>query len=336
MSNLYEFYNENGIHLHLFKRFINIYARFHNYRPKEAYIITHIQATKLRYLQIKMGFGLTLKDWFQFGLSLNKNGFCIKFFGFYFMFRLLKREFMPKDFWQSITDCCEDGFMTFEERSGSIIVIDNENNNEPSEKYRPAVYKDFYCSKYLKIYTEDLLNKDNERVLEIALPNLYYMLVSYSQTGGIFGFELNFFGSPFFDISVLSWEITLSFGKNKLSRESNLFSCASIDRYFKLKGNKKNPKDENAEQFCFSQLKIHNKYAQFKQLMKYLDVGVCIKNPRNWHFGRNIYNNRGLDMFIADLAIKYGIFKDRTGLVERDIAGEDALVKARILAAKGV
>lgn len=333
MTKLFEYYKEQGIHINLLKRIINIYARYQRYFPKETYLAIHLPATKSRYIQIKLGCWLYWRRWFQFGISYDE-GIVLNFLGLYFAFRFPRKEITTKGSFTALTDLGDD-FINFEQRSGSIIIKDNDVEEifgSLEERYKPDVYKDFYISKYLKIYTEDLLNKDAERVLEVALPNLYYLAAGYSQNGDFLGFNMDFIGSSFFDISILSRKITLSFGKNKLSRQSNLFSCASIDRYFALKGNKTNPKDDNAENLCFTILKAHNKYAQFKHLMKYIDVEQYIKNPRHWHFGRNIHTSRGLDQFIADLGIKYGIFKDRTGTITPNKEAEDALIKDRIKA----
>lgn len=334
MTKFFEYYKEQGIHIHLLRRFINIYARYQGYFPQEIYLAIHIPVTKSRYTQIKLGCWLFWRRWLQFGISFYDEGIVLKFLGLCFAFHFPRKEIIIKGSFNDLTDL-EDDFIKFEERSGSLIMKDRnveEIFDGLEERYNPDVYKNFYISKYLKIYTEDMLNKDAERVLEVALPKLYYLAVSCSKDGDLLGFIINFIGSPFFEISLLSRKISLTIAKNKLSRQSNLFSCASIDRYFALKGNKINPQDKNAENLCFTILKAHNKYAQFKHLMKYIDVEQYIKNPRNWHFGRNIHTSRGLDQFIADLGIKYGIFKDRTVTITPKKEAEDALVQDRIKA----
>ena len=332
MTKLIEYHKEQGIHIHLFKGLFNIYAEKERLFPKEMYAVVQIPVFQSHYMKAKFGCWLLWKNWFQLGFSFFNCGVSIKMLGLYFSFQFNRKEKLSKADFNALISIGDD-YVKFDAGSGSLVIVEDKDPPMiPNTKYRPAIYKDFYISKYLKIYTEWLLNEDMERILEVALPNLYYLSIAYSKSGDILGFGVNLANSSFCDISILSREITFSCGKNYLSRNSNLFSCASIDRYFALKGNKINPQDKNAENLCFTILKAHNKYAQFKHLMKYLDVGLFFKNPRNWHFGWNIYESRGLDQFIADLGIKYGIFKDRTGTITPNKEAEDALIKDRIKA----
>ena len=96
MTKLFEYYKEQGIHIHLLKRIINIYARYQGYFPKETYLAIHLPLTKSRYIQIKLGCWLFWRRWFQFGISFDE-GIVLNFLGLYFAFRFPRKEITTKE-----------------------------------------------------------------------------------------------------------------------------------------------------------------------------------------------------------------------------------------------
>lgn len=326
---------ETTIQKHWFNKTINFYCKKMWRRTIGA--VLDIKLSRIKFFRLKIEVMFNIRNFLQFGLLFMARGLEINLPFLSIDIYLKDKDIIPPDYLNFIMEECEpDDFARFQVDSGTMVVEDNEPESyEDNSKCYPDCYRDFYISKYLKIYTKHLLDKDGERVLELALPNLYYFTAEYSKSYEILGFGVNLTGNPFFELYVLSKKLRLSVAKNHLARRANLFSCKAIDRYFELKGNKKNPKDYEIEYRCFNILVKYNKYAQFKHLMKYLNVEKFMKYPGNWHFGRNIYSSRGLDLFIADLGIKYSIFKNREGLVERDIEGEDKFVQERIKMVQG-
>ena len=167
-------------------------------------------------------------------------------------------------------------------------------------KSRPKKYKDFYLSPRIKIYTLDWLNCLYGRTIEIALPKLYYMAFCFEKpfwNRKWFGFDVdlncdnNYEKDHIFKVKIIlfKFELTFWFDKNSIYRRSNLFSCAAIDRYFQLKGNDKNPKDDYIQSFSY--LMYKHKTAQFKHLAKYVSPKKFIRETHHseysWKYGFN-------------------------------------------------
>jgi len=135
------------------------------------------------------------------------------------------------------------------------------------------VYKDFYISKFIKIYTKDWLNCLYGRAIELALPFFHYLKIDFKKpfyNREWLGFRsvINFEHGLLFKVTLMFFkhELRIIIAKNKLYRQSNLFSIKAIKRVFQLSENiNYTPKE------CMDYISVllnHRKSAQFLYLFK--------------------------------------------------------------------
>lgn len=188
------------------------------------------------------------------------------------------------DFYDSHTDKYYEYSHWYQDK-GIVIYTDKSQTKEVQYSHSRAVkYKEFYLSKGLKIYNEDWLNCLWGRTIEVALPHLYYLTTTFEKPfwhRDLLGFEvkLNFKYTFTFltKLTFLHNELSVCAAKNRLDRPSNLYSCASIKRYFDLRGAESNPVDKDAFT-AYDNLMEHRKTAQFKYLTQYVSVKPFLRN----------------------------------------------------------
>lgn len=181
-------------------------------------------------------------------------------------------------------------------------------------KSRAKKYKEFYTSTKVKIYTLDWLNCLYGRIIEFALPKLYYIAFSFEKPfwkRKWFGLDIDLNCDDHYDkdhifkikLILFKFEFMVKFDKNSINREANLFSCSTIDRYFALKGNKNNPKDNFVE--AYEYLVNKHKTAQFKCLMKYVSPKKYIKTSDFGDYAYTYTFNRAMFDMIFPLLEEY-------------------------------
>jgi len=205
-------------------------------------------------------------------------------------------------------------------------------------KSRAKKYKEFYVSPKIKIYTLDWLNCLYGRTIEFALPHLYFMDITFEKpfwNREWFGFDIDLNCDEEYDkdhifkikFILLKHELTMRFDKNSICRKGNLFSCSAIDRYFALKGDKNNPKDNFVETYEY--LVDKHKTAQFKCLMKYVSPKKYIKTSDFGDYAYTYTFNRAMFDTIFSLLEKYktiGHHFDEEGLNRKDWDNTDIVV----------
>ena len=183
---------------------------------------------------------------------------------------------------------------------------------------RRQKYKEYFTSKWVKIFNEDWLNCPYGRAIEFALPFLYYLELvfykpfDYKREWFGFNIKLNFKYVFYFtsDLMLFKHILTITTRKNNNHRYSNLLSCSAIDRYFSLKGNRYNKEDEAYKigpiLHPFFMLEEIGRFAQFKHLMKYMSL----KEWLYWELPYVSYIcnqdfHRGIFDFIYEKLIEY-------------------------------
>ena len=255
-----------------------------------------------RYVAIGLGYNQQIKWKRLFEISFH-NGLELNISKLKFIFEFsTKYSIHPKDF--SLFDSTELNKLLLDIQ---IITIDEHAQTIDdifrNEKYYPDVYKNFYIKKYLKIYNDSILQNPSQISIEIALPFLYYFQITFEKSYYLFNFTL-VIGNPFLTIELLKRRVSFSFGKNYLARNSNLYNCAAMDRYFLLKGNRHNKYDDSSRVNPFYNLAVNNKFPQFKNLMKYMDVLPYLQNPKHWGFSGRFAPKNGMNEFLYELAQK--------------------------------
>lgn len=105
-------------------------------------------------------------------------------------------------------------------------------------KPQPEEYKDFYISKFLKIYNKDYRNCRFGRIIEFALPFQHYLKIDFQKPfeywewlGFIVDIDFTQGFGIFTKLMLCKLDFILRLGKDCLERTSNLRSVAAIERY---------------------------------------------------------------------------------------------------------
>lgn len=117
----------------------------------------------------------------------------------------------------------------------------------PFSRRKPDVFKEYHISGKIHVYATDAANDKHALAVEVALPFLRYLKVSFKQPWGYakwFGIELwanRTVGAVF---SLFKHDLKIVFGKNSLDRTSNLATERALDRFLALNGKRKIPLDD--------------------------------------------------------------------------------------------
>ena len=122
----------------------------------------------------------------------------------------------------------------------------------PYSVRKPEVFKEYHASRLLHIYANDTANDKHALAVEIALPFLRYLKISfkrpweYAEWFGIDFFAHHAIGIVF---SLFKHDLKIVFAKNRLDRTSNLSTEKALDRFLTLNGKRKIPLSEISDAY---------------------------------------------------------------------------------------
>ncbi|MBO4520562.1 MAG: hypothetical protein J5787_05090 [Alphaproteobacteria bacterium] len=117
----------------------------------------------------------------------------------------------------------------------------------PYSVRKPEVFKEYYVSRRIHVYSNDTANNKHALAVELALPFLRYMKISFKRPWGYAEwFGIDFFAHHAIGIvfSLFKHDLKIVFAKNSLDRSSNLSTEKALDRFLTLNGNRKIPLEE--------------------------------------------------------------------------------------------
>ncbi len=168
------FSDNNGVRIHLFRKIINLYfVRHKNYLDGE--VIFFI--SKNYYVHLLFEWFPSVRELFQFDLTLNR--FRLSLFGIKFSINFDKVDSVSKNYY------AEDDYIQFYIDSGAIKIKDDEKqevDDGDDKKQNPVILKEYFVSKYLRIYNEDSLNHKFDLTLELNLFKTYPLKVNLGQS----------------------------------------------------------------------------------------------------------------------------------------------------------
>lgn len=298
--------------LWLFKRHLRLYFNYGDFPHEYEYTLA-IYFGK-NYIFEAYGEGsFSLKNFFYITAKIKKSRakFAITILGLNFNLRIGHIHY---DEYDSHAD--KYYYWDYDEEKEISYEYKDESMTEPYifEKPKKEVYKDFYVSKLLKIYTKDLLNCTYGKNIEIALPCLYYLKICFKKPFDEwdwlgFSFDIDFENKRLVRLAfmIFKHELKIVFNKNSLRRKSNLFSVKAIDRYIKLKGKKANWLDNLDNYAPFDILINNSKPAQLKHLISILDFKSYISHKHFEDYCPAHNFNRCVFNICYDYLIKYNI-----------------------------
>lgn len=139
------FSDNDGVRIHLFRKIINLYfVRHKNYLDGE--VIFFI--SKNYYVHLLFEWFPSVRELFQFDLTLNR--FRLSLFGIKLGINFDKVDSVSKNYY------AEDDYIQFLIDSGAIKIEDDKKQDvDDDKKQKPVILKEYFVSKYLKIYNED-------------------------------------------------------------------------------------------------------------------------------------------------------------------------------------
>lgn len=209
----------------------------------------------------------------------------------------------------------------YNKETNKFEVYKDEKLTEPYifSEPRKEVYKEFYSTKWMRIYNKNWLNCLYGRTLEFALPYLYYLKIGFKRPFDEwnwlgFTFDINFENKFLTILSFMLFkhELKIIISKNSLHRKSNIFSNHAIDRYVQLKRNYTNKLDNYNKELGspFDILINYNKSAQLKHIIPFLDFKDYLtkrcfdRYSSKYNFNRCIFDTCYEHLIKYDIAVE--------------------------------
>lgn len=164
------FDDNHGICIHLLKSLINFYSLgYKNYLNSEIVLFF----SKNYYFRFFFEWFFSLRELFRLDFSLNS--IRLSLLGIRFGINFEKAESVRKDYYI-------DDYIQFHIDSGTIRINDEETSVVDDNGEKPLVSKEYFVSKYLKVYNSDFLNHKFDLIVEINLFKTYPMKINFGQS----------------------------------------------------------------------------------------------------------------------------------------------------------
>lgn len=214
------FDDNHGIGIHLLKSLINFYSLgYKNYLNSEVILFI----SKNYYVHFLFQWSFSLRELFSFDFCLHH-------------FRLGLLGIKIGIDYDKVTTVCKDyyyidDYIQFYIDSGTIKINDEETSEVEDDREKPFVSKEYFISKYLKVYNSDFLNHKFDLTVEINLFKTYPVEINFSRA--IFYFdewlgcriEIKFWDIlPNIDLYLCGCKRELSFTARKIEEVSREFS----------------------------------------------------------------------------------------------------------------
>lgn len=165
------FDDNHGICIHLLKSLINFYSLgYKNYLNSEIVLFF----SKNYYFRFFFEWFFSLRELFRLDSSLNS--IRLSLLGIRFGINFEKAESVRKDYYYI------DDYIQFHIDSGTIRINDEETSVVDDNGEKPLVSKEYFVSKYLKVYNSDFLNHKFDLIVEINLFKTYPMKINFGQS----------------------------------------------------------------------------------------------------------------------------------------------------------
>ena len=165
------FDDNHGICIHLLKSLINFYSLgYKNYLNSEIVLFF----SKNYYFRFFFEWFFSLRELFRLDFSLNS--IRLSLLGIRFGINFEKAESVRKDYYYI------DDYIQFHIDSGTIRINDEETSVVDDNGEKPLVSKEYFVSKYLKVYNSDFLNHKFDLTVEINLFKTYPMKINFGQS----------------------------------------------------------------------------------------------------------------------------------------------------------
>lgn len=240
-------FSENkGVRIHLFRKIINLYfVRYKNYLNSE--VIFFI--SKNYYVHLLFEWFPSVRELFQFDLTLNR--FRLSLFGIKFGINFDKVDSVSRNYY------AEDDYIQFHIDSGAIKIEDDKKqdvDDEDDKKPKPVILKEYFVSKYLKIYNEDSLNHKFDLTLELNLFKTYPLKVNLGQS--FFG-DREWLGCHI-DVNFRKFPPNILFQFWLLKRELAFSANKKIERSHKFSFEESYPDQIDEHGFLFQKLNLQS------------------------------------------------------------------------------
>lgn len=160
-------------YFHFLGKIINFYfSKDKRYLDSE--IILFI--SKNYYVHLLFEWFPSVRELFQFDLTLNR--FRLSLFGIKFGINFDRVDYVSRNYY------AEDDYIQFYIDSGAIKIEDDKKqdvDDEDDKKQKPVILKEYFVSKYLKIYNADSLNHKFDLTVELNLFKTYPLKVHLGQ-----------------------------------------------------------------------------------------------------------------------------------------------------------
>lgn len=213
------FDDNHGICIHLLKSLINFYSLgYKNYLNSEIVLFF----SKNYYFRFFFEWFFSLRELFRLDFSLNS--IRLSLLGIRFGINFEKAESVRKDYYI-------DDYIQFHIDSGTIRINDEETSVVDDNGEKPLVSKEYFVSKYLKVYNSDFLNHKFDLTVEINLFKTYPMKINFGQS--LFysdewlgcHIEIKFWEIlPNIDLYLCAYKRELSFTARKMVEDPREFS----------------------------------------------------------------------------------------------------------------
>lgn len=238
------FSDNNGVRIHLFRKIINLYfVRHKNYLDGE--VIFFI--SKNYYVHLLFEWFPSVRELFQFDLTLNR--FRLSLFGIKFSINFDKVDSVSKNYY------AEDNYIQFYIDSGAIKIKDDEKqevDDGDDKKQNPVILKEYFVSKYLRIYNEDSLNHKFDLTLELNLFKTYPLKVNLGQS--FFG-DREWLGCHI-DINFRKFPPNILFQFWLLKQELAFSANKKVEFLYKFSFEESYPDQINEHGFLFQKLNL--------------------------------------------------------------------------------
>lgn len=165
------FDDNHGICIHLLKSLINFYSLgYKNYLNSEIVLFF----SKNYYFRFFFEWFFSLREMIRVDFSLNS--IRLSLLGIRFGINFDKAESVRKDYYYI------DDYIQFHIDSGTIRINDEETSVVDDNGEKPLVSKEYFVSKYLKVYNSDFLNHKFDLTVEINLFKTYPMKINFGQS----------------------------------------------------------------------------------------------------------------------------------------------------------